>query len=332
MSDPNKENILIIDDQPANLRILNIMLSEYGYQPRVALNGQMALRSTLKTRPDLILLDIRMPDMDGYEVCKRLKADEQTRDIPIIFISALDEIQDKVKAFTSGGVDYITKPFQVDEVLARVKTHLALCAMQKQLREQNIQLEKINSALSREIHDREQAEKALRKLATEDPLTGCFNRRHFFTLAEQEFERATRYKHPLSAIMCDIDHFKLVNDTYGHLTGDEVLTTVAKRIHAELRKTDIFARYGGEEFVVLLPETKLMHAQQLAERLRKKVAAPIKVKGLEISLSISLGVAQINEHEYITIDTLLERADQALYAAKAAHRNRVVIWEDVNLK
>jgi len=171
-----------------------------------------------------------------------------------------------------------------------------------------------------------QAEAALQKLAITDPLVGCFNRRHFFSLAERELARVVRYKHHLSIIMVDIDHFKQVNDTYGHSVGDQVLIAIARRIEDLLRSTDIFARYGGEEFVILLPESSAIQAKQTAERLREKTEEPFSINELEISVSISLGVSCRSGEDDIGIDALLDKADQALYAAKRTGRNRVMTW------
>ncbi len=176
---PNRGNILIVDDTPANLRLLASMLGERGYKVRPANNGMMALGAVHASAPDLVLLDVRMPGMDGYQVCRQLKADEQTRDIPIIFISALDEVEDKVKGFAAGGVDYVTKPFQFDEVLARIETHLALRNMQKKLEEQNVQLQ-------REIGDRVRVEKVLRRRNLELALLNRVGRELAVTLDLQQ--------------------------------------------------------------------------------------------------------------------------------------------------
>jgi len=170
------------------------------------------------------------------------------------------------------------------------------------------------------------AQAALRKLAIRDPLVGCFNRRHFFSLAEKELARAARYKRQFSVIMLDIDHFKRVNDNYGHSVGDQFLVAIAGRIEGLLRSTDIFARYGGEEFVILLPEANASQARQAAEMIRENTAEPIRINELEIPSSISFGVSCRNIEDDITMDALLDRADQALYAAKRGGRNRVMVW------
>jgi len=219
--------ILIVDDTPANLRLLSALLTEHGYRARPARNGKLALMSAQAAPPDLILLDIRMPDLSGYEVCEQLKADPRTRDIPVIFISALDQTEDKIKAFTFGGVDYITKPFRVEEVLARVKTHLALYSLQQQLSTANSQLQTSNDQLRAEIEKRAQIEAMLQELATTDALTQLNNRRHFFDLAEKELTRAKRYQLSFALLLIDLDDFKSVNDQHGHLFGDRVLQVTA---------------------------------------------------------------------------------------------------------
>lgn len=189
-----------------------------------------------------------------------------------------------------------------------------------------VELIQANKLLRHENEERKRAEAELQRLATTDPLTEVLNRRHFFYLAEKELARAVRYQRQISIIMLDLDHFKQVNDTFGHKVGDEVLIAVAVRIGKILRKTDIYARYGGEEFVALLTETGIIQAQQAAERLRKKIAEIIKINELEISVRVSIGVACRNSEDDILIDTLLDRADQAMYAAKRGGRDRVIAW------
>jgi diguanylate cyclase (GGDEF)-like protein len=215
----------------------------------------------------------------------------------------------------------IAKLRRSEEELRKHRYHL-----EELVAERTFEQTRANGQLRQEIVERKRAEEALQNLAITDTLTDCFNRRHFFSVAENELARAARYKRHLSAIMLDIDRFKRVNDTYGHLVGDEVLVAIAGRISKVPRKTDIFARYGGEEFVILLPETDISEAQQTAERIRKEIAdRPIRINGRDISVSASLGVASKSSEENITIDLLLDRADQALYAAKRAGRNRVMV-------
>jgi len=320
--------ILIVDDTPANLRLLSAILTEHGYRVRPARNGKLALMSAQAAPPDLFLLDIRMPDLNGYEVCEQLKADPRTRDIPVIFISALDRTEDKVKAFTYGGVDYITKPFQVEEVLARVQTHLAVYSLQRQLSTTNLQLQESNNQLKAEIEKRVQIEAMLQELATTDALTKLYNRRHFFDLAKKEFTRAKRYQLHFSLLIIDLDNFKTINDKHGHLCGDRVLQVVAECISQNSRNVDIQGRYGGDEFVVLLPETQSSFAQVFAERLCQIIPPQLeKIKEITVPVTLSIGIANFSGEADIIFDTLLDQADQALYAAKQAGRNQVAVWQ-----
>lgn len=319
--------ILIVDDIPANLHLLSTMLTEQGYRVRPARNGDQTLMSARSAPPDLILLDIKMPDLNGYEVCEQLKADPRTCDIPVIFISALDQTEDKVKAFTYGGVDYITKPFQVEEVLARVKTHLVLYSLQKQLIKVNSQLQESNELLKAEIEKRVQIEAILQKYASTDALTNLLNRRHFFDLAEKELIRAKRYQLYFSLLLIDLDNFKTVNDKHGHLIGDHLLQVVAECIRQNSREVDINGRYGGDEFVVLLPETQPPFSQVFAERLCQIVPQQLeKMKEITFPVTLSIGIANFSGESSMSIDTLFDRADQALYLAKEAGRNRLIVW------
>ncbi|MES9937759.1 MAG: diguanylate cyclase [Sedimenticola sp.] len=291
-------DILVVDDVVANVKILDTLLLEAGYAVRIATSGKAALTICEKRPPDLVLLDVMMPEVDGYEVCRRLQADEKTQDIPIIFISALNQTDDKLEGFTAGGVDFVTKPFDPPEVLARVKTHIRLVMLQRELQEKN---------------------RELKRLATTDPLTGLYNRRSFLERLRDCQKTANRYGTPCSLVMFDLDHFKAINDQHGHNAGDEVLRVTAERTRGILRDVDIAGRWGGEEFMVLAPQTELEGAIQLAERLRESlINDPIEPAG---TVTASFGVicdAKCNSLEELTLGV-----DQALYAAKMAGRNCV---------
>lgn len=477
---PPAKDILVVDDSPDDLELLTNMLEKIGCKARSASGGEMALRSVHTKMPDLIMLDVRMPGMDGYEVCSRLKASEVTRDIPVIFLSRLGDSMNKVKAFGIGGVDYIIKPFDLNEVRARVQTHLTIQSMQQRLKEQNIQLHAAKEQLERrvqhrakaleesenryhnlfqtaavsmweedftkvkeaidvikaenvgdfrkylsenpgfvsqaagmvtildvnqytlkmygaknkedllvsldrifvpesfdifaeeliaiaegeshfkaesvtqnlqgervntlvtitfpaengawnnvpvsmvDITDRKRMEEQLKYQAVHDPLTGVYNRNMLEQQMTDEVYRAARYNHSLSVFMLDIDHFKNINDTYGHGVGDIVLRDLATLIKNSIRKPDYVARYGGEEFVVILPETSLHKARELAERLRRQVASyTISIKEDQtLSLTISIGVATYPDHTE-SPQNLLEAADKAMYVAKRQGRDRV---------
>jgi diguanylate cyclase (GGDEF)-like protein len=310
--------ILVVDDSPTNLRLLERLLTHNEYQVTTARDGLLAMQKAHQDPPDMILLDIAMPDMDGYQVCQHLKTDEALREIPVIFISVLDELVDKVKAFKVGGVDYITKPIQDEDVLMRIKTHLTLSTMRKELAEKNAQLEE-------EIMLRQTTEQQLLRMATTDPLTELFNRSHFFDLAGRELSRSQRKNRPISFLLMDIDHFKKINDSYGHLVGDQTLIRLAEICQGYVRKYDILARYSGEEFIALLPETDLEHAKIIAERMRELVENSImEFEGITFSITVSIGVATIDAENNLSLDGILDRVEKALYRAKRSGRNLVI--------
>ncbi len=325
----SKGNILIVDDTPDNLRFLSNMLSRHGYEVRSVINGPMALMGVQAAPPDLILLDINMPKMNGYEVCQALKNDVQTADIPVIFISALDDVIDKVRAFSIGGADYITKPFQLEEVLMRINNQLAVRRLQQLLKAQNEQLQ-------REIQEHQRAEVALQAanqqlqyLATTDELTQVANRRYFYNYLQEQWQALAQTQQPLSIILCDVDHFKTFNDTYGHLAGDECLRHIAQAIRTTLkRKPDLVGRYGGEEFIVLLPCTDATGAFEVATAILAAIRS-LNIKHEKASatgyVTVSLGVSSVIPDLNISPDSLIKVADTALYAAKAQGRNCVML-------
>ncbi|MCP4698818.1 MAG: diguanylate cyclase [Gammaproteobacteria bacterium] len=313
-----KGTVLIVDDVPANLRVLMTYLEDLDFVVRVAEDGLDALEQAKYEPPDLILLDVVMPNMDGFEVCRHLKMNKNTRNVPVIFMTALADIVDKVKGFQVGAVDYITKPIQHEEVLARITTHLALRKLQKKLEQKNHKLEELNQRLE--------------VLATTDCLTGLYNRYTFIMRLNEEFKRSYRNNYPLSLMMLDIDCFKKINDTYGHNAGDEILKAVAGLIREESRASDIACRYGGEEFCIALPHIDLDAAKTAAIRMcrhfgdkRFEISAQTKIQ-----VTCSIGVAQWNLKER-DVD-LLEYADQALYEAKRTGRNRVCFENRKTLK
>ncbi len=319
-SQPPPATILVVDDTALNIILLDRLLTNQGYQVVRAEDGISALDAIQRTPIDMVLLDINMPHMDGYEVCRRLKADENLKSIPVLFISALSDTMDKVKALSVGGVDYITKPFQADEVLARIETHMKIRNLQ-------LALEEKNAVLEAEIAKRQEAEQELTILAATDPLTKVFNRRHFFEFSTRELARSQRNNDSFSILMMDIDHFKNINDSYGHLIGDQVLIRFTQICQKNLRHYDVLARYGGEEFVALLPETDPAAALEIAERLRKAIEeTEMLFDGQTVTLTISIGAASLDSQPGLSLEIILDRADQALYRAKENGRNQVMAW------
>lgn len=289
-----KPKVLICDDSPINVEILAACLEDE-YELVKAHNGDECLKhldAKKSCLPDLILLDVEMPGMDGYEVCKQIKSNEQTESIPVIFVTARQAEQDEEAAFNAGAVDYIPKPIRPTIVTHRVNTHVTL-KRQRDL---------------------------LKDMAVHDQLTGLYNRYILLDLGKKKFSESIRHDRPMSLLILDIDKFKLVNDNHGHLTGDAVLRAVAKFLNKAIREEDLVARYGGEEFVVLLDRCTISDALDKAEALRAGVEA-LKPNGLTVTISI--GAAECASEE-TSFSDLLERADTYLYKAKTTGRNKVV--------
>ena len=293
--------VMIVDDTPTNTQLLAQVL-RHNYAIQTAACGSEALALLQQPdKPDLILLDVMMPGMDGYEVCRRIKDDPALRHIPVIFVTAMDQPKDQQRGFALGAVDYITKPFEVPLVIARVNVHVRL---------------KLKSEM-------------LEKLAFLDGLTDIPNRRALEEALSVEWGRANRSGAPLAVLMIDIDHFKLFNDACGHGVGDECLRKVARELERSLlRPGDFVGRYGGEEFSVILPDCDAAGAALVAEKLREAVAAlkiphPMAEAGGCVTISIGYTSRLVS---LAPLSDLMDEADQALYLAKSQGRNRICAY------
>lgn len=308
---PEECLILVVDDVKMNLQVMANILDHEGYEVTLVSNGYQALERVYSAQPDLILLDLMMPEISGLEVCEKIQADPDLADIPIIFLSASQEQEHLLEAFEKGAVDYVTKPFNTAELLARVKMHLEL----------KYSRQKLKKLLEEQVELVQQLE----RLANTDALTGIWNRRYLLTIAAQEINRSQRYNFSFSVLLIDIDYFKKINDTYGHNVGDEVIIFMTQIVIDNLRKPDCFGRFGGEEFVVLLPETDTDEALIVAERIRSSIQnQSITVEDKKVSITISIGVSSYYLGDK-TIDAIIQRSDQALYQAKNQGRNRVIV-------
>ena len=302
---PIRQKILVVDDSPLNTKIMETALSE-DYDVLISHNGKEALSiCNSNDPPDLVLLDIIMPEIDGYEICRRLNRGVKTKDIPVIFLTSLTASRDIEFGLTLGAIDYITKPFSVPIIKAKIKNHLAVKYYQDTL--------KINTDV--------------------DPLTQIANRRRFDDTMTLEIKKAKRTGTILSVLLLDIDHFKFYNDTYGHLEGDSCLKKVAAALSTSLKRPkDLAARWGGEEFACLLPNTNAKGAQNVAEVLREAIqnlSIPHKSSPVNEVVTVSVGVVASNPMDENSFDNLLKRADEALYQAKESGRNRITLWQEL---
>lgn len=297
--------ILIIEDSKAMRDRIGRILLDAGLAGEVfhAANGLEGFKILFHHRPDLVLCDITMPHIDGWRFLEMRGTREELRDIPVLMLTAAEDTDNKVRALGKGAVDYITKPFEETELIARVKVHLQIKSLQDELRHANALLE---------------------KLSVTDGLTAVYNRRHLMQELEKEFTRASRYDGTFAFLMIDVDHFKDINDRYGHLMGDFVLRELAKIVFQQLRASDVLARYGGEEFAAILPGTDLKGAQSLAERIRRVVEEhPFKHGSAFAKITVSVGVVTYPGIEAQSVDDVIREADAALYRAKELGRNLV---------
>jgi diguanylate cyclase (GGDEF)-like protein len=314
--EPERTRILVVDDVPDNVDILDARLSSRGYLVVTATNGQEALDRVHGEAPHLILCDVMMPVIDGFEVSRRIKSDTSLPFIPIILVTAKDTAEDIVEGLEAGADDYISKPYNFKELEARVRAMLRIKRLQDELDQKNRELEVAN--------------KRLRKLSITDGLTGLFNHRHVHELLRDEWERSLRSGEPVGVAMLDLDRFKSINDTYGHPTGDVVLYETARILTETAREIDMVGRYGGEEFIAILPNTDEEAAAHFAERVREAVEAHLyRDEDNEIHMTLSCGVASAPLEGTDSPEALLKMADEALYSAKTSGRNRVIRSSEV---
>ena len=306
--------ILIVDDHEDNIEVLKVRLESWGYQTLSAYNGVDAIRIVEATPPDLILLDVMMPEMDGNEVARRIKGNTALPFIPIIMQTALDSTDSKVEGLEAGADDYITKPIDFAELKARLRSMLRIKRLQESLEEREKELLEANERLT--------------YMSQTDALTGLDNRRHLNERIDEMFSHAKRLNEPFSLVMCDLDKFKSVNDTYGHQAGDEVLKQLSAILKDEAREIDRVGRYGGEEFMLLLPGTVLDAAVTFAERVRKRIEGnTFTFPGGTLTRTSSFGVAGWPHPQIEQCDDLVRTADDALYVAKETGRNKVVRFD-----
>ncbi len=288
-------SLLVIDDSQDIHRLVKIRLSKEKFQIVSAFDGLTGLAAARELTPSAILLDVDLPDRDGFSVCADLKSDPMTMNIPVIFLTGATATEEKVRGLEMGAIDYVTKPFDSFELIARVRSALRTSYLLE----------------------------LLSKKAMIDGLTGLWNRTYLDSQIFHQLTAARRQETPLACIMADIDHFKSINDTYGHNCGDEILREVAKVLTDCSRAEDIVCRYGGEEFTILLPNTTLENAQYSAERLRSEIEnLVIRYRTSLIQITCSFGVADLRAS---APPSIVELADEALYEAKRAGRNQVIV-------
>ncbi|HBU05198.1 MAG TPA: diguanylate cyclase response regulator [Nitrospiraceae bacterium] len=299
-----RARILLVEDSRSQAKAAKDFLEKNGYEVILAKNGKTAIKTVKTARVDIILLDLVLPDMNGNEVCRWLKLNEDTKEIPIIMLTVKGEVADKVAGLKAGADDYLPKPYNNVELNARIYACLRTKALQDGLKQKNLQLQNLL--------------KQVEIMAITDQLTGIYNRRQVETILQKEFKTASRYQTPISCMIIDIDHFKAVNDALGHHTGDAVLKEIAKLIMESAREADIVARWGGDEFIVILPQTKKEEALQAASRIVKAISEHDFQDSPNERITVSIGVTSI-PHPSLNIDTeekLIHTADCALYEAK----------------
>ena len=329
-------NILIAEDDPINLMLVKGILAPLGHEVFTAENGRQALALIHDKIFDLFLFDVMMPEVDGFALAQACRKDPRHRDVPILIITALASKNDLIKAFEAGATDYVSKPFHSTELMYRVKAHLQMRSLQlnmeKAMNDLNLQMLQVEQKQKElETKERElsesnrllaEANKALLEFASRDPLTGLLNRRKGWDYMMYEEERSRRTKRPIGVALLDLDKFKLINDSLGHETGDQVLKIASECLASTLRAADILIRWGGEEFLAILPETDEEALGLVAEKIRKSVESyPWNLPdGRRVTVSVGTSLKNADT----VWDKVVDAADKALYLAKESGRNQVV--------
>ncbi|MFL5299450.1 MAG: diguanylate cyclase [Anaeromyxobacteraceae bacterium] len=303
--------ILVVEDSPTQAAWLSEVLRREGYEIALAADGREAIRRVRTDPPDLVLLDMILPDMDGLEVLRVIKAKSDEHFIPVILLSVKSDLDSRVAGLRIGADDFLAKPFADAEIQARAAAMLRIKSLQDQLRAAKVQLERLSAT---------------------DGLTGLYNHRHFEERLAEEFRRSQRYSDPVSLMMLDLDHFKEVNDRFGHPFGDRVLRETAELIRTSIRDPDICARYGGEEFAIILPKTHLQGALTVAERMfkalrGKRYAVERAGEPSTLAVTASVGIATFPSKDVSSPELLVKLADEALYRAKRDGRNTICLHQ-----
>ncbi len=320
---PDKPTILVVEDNHIQAEITRDFLEKSNYGVLTASNGRSAIK-TIKNEPvDLILLDLLLPDLSGNEICRWLKQDDKSKGIPVIMLTAMDSVTDKVAGLEAGADDYLPKPYSEIELNARIYAALRTKALRKEIERKNNELIRKNKLMEDLLHK-------VQMLSVTDPLTELYNRRFLEESITKELRRRTRFGSPFAILMIDLDRFKSVNDEYGHKIGDSVLVELARRLKRALRELDVLARWGGEEFMALLPGTDKEGALLCARRLLETVSER-KFEHLDRPITISVGICQAGS-KTDTIEKLINSADSALYRAKENGRNRMEICSDDDME